>query len=172
MTEFLIYQGKVAIALAVFYMLYRLLLSKETFHRFNRIVLLGTAALSFVLPLCVITFKEVVVSAMTASSETFTGEVAGTSAMAPEVSEPIWPVILCSLFALGALAVLVHIVFSIIGIRRMIRSGSRQALESGDTLIITETDTAPFSWMKYIVISREDYESGGQCPAASSSLDT
>ena len=161
MTEFLIYQGKAAIALAVFYMFYRLLLSKETFHRFNRIVLLGTAALSFVLPLCVITFKEVVVvPAMTASSETFTGEVAGTAAIVPEVSEPIWPVILCSLFALGALAVLVHVVFSIIGIRRMIRSGSRQALESGETLIITETDTAPFSWMKYIVISREDYESG------------
>ena len=161
MTEFLIYQGKAAIALAVFYMFYRLLLSKETFHRFNRIVLLGTAALSFVLPLCVITLKEVVVvPAMTASSETFTGEVAGTAAMVPEVSEPIWPVILCSLFALGALAVLVHVVFSIIGIRRMIRSGSRQALESGETLIITETDTAPFSWMKYIVISREDYESG------------
>lgn len=161
MTEFLIYQGKAAIALAVFYMFYRLLLSKETFHRFNRIVLLGTAALSFVLPLCVITFKEVVVvPAMTASSETFTGEEAGTSAMVSEVSEPIWPVILCSLFALGALAVLVHVVFSIIGIRRMIRSGSRQALESGETLIITETDTAPFSWMKYIVISREDYESG------------
>ena len=161
MTEFLIYQGKAAIALAVFYMFYRLLLSKETFHRFNRIVLLGTAALSFVLPLCVITFKEVVVvPTMTASSETFTGEVAGTAAMVPEVSEPIWPVILCSLFALGALAVLVHVVFSIIGIRRMIRSGSRQALESGETLIITETDTAPFSWMKYIVISREDYESG------------
>ena len=161
MTEFLIYQGKAAIALAVFYMFYRLLLSKETFHRFNRIVLLGTAALSFVLPLCVITFKEVVVvPAMTASSETFTGEVAGTAAMVPEVSEPIWSVILCSLFALGALAVLIHVVISIIGIRRMIRSGNSQALESGETLIITETDTAPFSWMKYIVISREDYESG------------
>lgn len=142
-------------------MFYRLLLSKETFHRFNRIVLLGTAVLSFVLPLCVITFKEVVVvPAMTASSETFTGEEAGTSAMVSEVSEPIWPVILCSLFALGALAVLIHVVISLIGIRRMIRSGSRQELESGETLIITETDTAPFSWMKYIVISREDYESG------------
>ena len=161
MTEFLIYQGKAAIALAVFYMFYRLLLSKETFHRFNRIVLLSTAALSFVLPLCVITFKEVVVvPAMTASSETFVGEIADTVAMVPEVSAPIWPVILCSIFALGALAVLVYVAISITGIRRMIRSGSRQALESGETLIITETDTAPFSWMKYIVISREDYESG------------
>ena len=161
MTEFLIYQGKAAIALAVFYMFYRLLLSKETFHRFNRIVLLGTAALSFVLPLCVITFKEVVVvPAMTASSETFTGEVAGTAAMVPEVSEPLWPVILCSLFALGALAVVINAVISIFGIKRMIRSGSSEVLESGETLIITETDTAPFSWMKYIVISREDYQSG------------
>ena len=60
MTDFLIYQGKAAIALAVFYMFYRLLLSKETFHRFNRIVLLATAALSFVLPFCVITFRKVV----------------------------------------------------------------------------------------------------------------
>ena len=161
MTEFLIYQGKAAIALAVFYMFYRLLLSKETFHRFNRIVLLGTAALSFVLPLCVITLKEVViVPAMTGSSETIIGEVAETVAMIPEVSVPIWPVVLCPIFTLGALAVLIHVVISIIGIRRMIRSGNSQALESGETLIITETDTAPFSWMKYIVISREDYESG------------
>ena len=161
MTEFLIYQGKAAIALAVFYMFYRLLLSKETFHRFNRIVLLGTAAISFVLPLCVITLKEVVVvPALTGSSETFVGEVAETVAMVPEVSEPVWPVVLCAVFAIGALAVLAHVAVSVIGIRRMIRSGSRQALESGETLIITETDTAPFSWMKYIVISREDYESG------------
>jgi len=161
MTDFLIYQGKAAIALAVFYMFYRLLLSKETFHRFNRIVLLGTAALSFILPLCVITLKKVVVlPAITASSETIVGDVAETAAMVPEISEPIWPVILCSLFAFGALAVLVHVAISIIGIRRIIRSGSHEALESGENLVITETDTAPFSWMKYIVISREDYESG------------
>ena len=161
MTEFIIYQGKAAVALAVFYMFYRLLLSKETFHRFNRIMLLGTAALSFILPLCVITFKKVVVlPAMTASSETFAGDVAETVAMVPEVSEPIWSVILFTLFALGALAVLVHVAISIVGIRRIIRNGSHETLENGETLIITETDTAPFSWMKYIVISREDYESG------------
>ena len=117
MTDFLIYQGKAAIALAVFYMFYRLLLSKETFHRFNRIVLLGTAALSFILPLCVITLKKVVVlPAITASSETIVGEMAETAAMVPEISEPIWSVILCSLFAFGALAVLVHVAISIIGI--------------------------------------------------------
>ena len=161
MTEFLSYQGKAAIILAVFYMFYRLLLSKDTFHRFNRIVLLGTAALSFILPLCVITIKEVVIlPAVSASTETIVGEATETVAMVPEVSAPIWPVVLGALFALGALAVLVHVAISIIGIMRIIGSGSRQTLESGETLIITENDTAPFSWMKYIVISREDYESG------------
>ena len=161
MNEFLIYQGKTAIALAVFYMFYRLLLSKETFHRLNRIVLLATAALSFVLPFCVITFKKIVVLPATpVSSEPIVGEVAETVATVQEVSDPIWPLILCLLFAAGALVILVKAFVSIISIKRIISNGSRETLESGETLIITENGTAPFSWMKYIVISREDYESG------------
>ena len=51
MIDFLIYDAKVAVLIAVFYMFYRLMLSKETFHRVNRIVLLTTAVVSFILPL-------------------------------------------------------------------------------------------------------------------------
>ena len=40
MIEFLTYDLKVAVLLVVFYMFYRLLLARETFHRVNRIVLL------------------------------------------------------------------------------------------------------------------------------------
>ena len=58
MMDFLIYDGKVAIALLVFYLFYRFLLKKETFHRFNRLVLVGTAVLSFLLPLCIITIYK------------------------------------------------------------------------------------------------------------------
>ena len=70
MTGFLIYQVKVAVALAVFYIFYRLLLSKESLHRLNRFVLLGTAALSFILPLCIITVNKTVILP---SSETVDG---------------------------------------------------------------------------------------------------
>ena len=141
-------------------MFYRLLLSKDTFHRFNRIVLLATAAVSFVLPFCVITIHKVVTLPVVASpSEPIIGEAAGI-VMAPEAFKPIWPAILCSLFAIGALAVLANTVISILGIRKIISKGSRQVLDSGETLIITDTDTAPFSWMKFIVLSCEDYESG------------
>ena len=64
MLEFLTYDLKVAAIIAVFYMFYRLLLAKETFHRVNRIVLLLTAVASFVLPLCVITTHQTLVVPM------------------------------------------------------------------------------------------------------------
>ena len=38
---FLVYDAKVAVALLVFYLFYRFLLKKETFHRFNRVVLVS-----------------------------------------------------------------------------------------------------------------------------------
>ena len=161
MTEFLIYQGKTAIALAVFYLFYRLLLSKETFHRFNRIVLLGTAALSFVLPLCVITIRKVVTLPYTPVADEPVETVLEMATTATETaSAPVWPAIICGIFVLGALTVLSMAVISIFKVKAIINSGEHQTLESGETLVITTDNTAPFSWMKYIVISREDYESG------------
>ena len=58
MMDFLLSEGKVAAVLLVFYLFYRFLLKKETFHRFNRLVLVGTAVLSFLLPLCIITIRK------------------------------------------------------------------------------------------------------------------
>ena len=161
MTEFLIYQGKTAVILAVFYMFYRLLLSKDTFHRFNRIILLGTAALSFVLPLCVITIHKVVtIPAAQSTPQVFDNATIGTTAAVAEVSEPIWPYVICAIFAIGALGVLVMTIISIAKVIGIITSGEHRTLEGGETLVITDAEIAPFSWMKYIVLSHGDYESG------------
>ena len=55
----MIYSLKVGACLAVFYLFFKLLLSRETFHRLNRIVVLAAMVLSFILPFCVITiFRE------------------------------------------------------------------------------------------------------------------
>ncbi|MBQ7771877.1 MAG: TonB-dependent receptor plug domain-containing protein [Bacteroidales bacterium] len=161
MTEFLIYQGKTAVILAVFYMFYRLLLSKDTFHRFNRVILLGTAALSFVLPLCVITIHEVVmIPAVQSTPQMFENATIGSVEGVSEVSAPIWPYVLCSIFALGAFSVLVMTIISIAKVIGIITGGEHHILESGETLVITDAEIAPCSWMRYIVLSREDYESG------------
>ena len=51
MSLFFIYSLKVALCLAAFYLLYKLLLSRDTFFGFNRAAILGMAALSLLLPL-------------------------------------------------------------------------------------------------------------------------
>ena len=62
---FLIYILKSAVCLSLFYLFYRLLLSKETFHRFNRIALLGILFLSLLIP-----FIEVTTAHQTELSQT------------------------------------------------------------------------------------------------------
>lgn len=161
MTEFLIYQGKIAVLLTVFHMFYRMLLSKDTHHRLNRIVLLGTATLSCILPACVITIRRIVfLPARAEASELSHGVTGGGTSVLPGISEPVWQYTLCSIFIVGALVVLIMSLVSIIRIMRIIRNGESSKLESGETLVITDRDTVPFSWMKYIVLSRQDYEGG------------
>lgn len=58
-SAFLSYQFKVALILVCFYLFYRLLMSKETFHRLNRFLLVGMLLASFVLPFCVITIHRI-----------------------------------------------------------------------------------------------------------------
>ena len=58
MEQFLIYQVKVAVLLAVLFILFKLLMSKMTFHNFNRSVLLGILLLSFSIPVIRLTLPE------------------------------------------------------------------------------------------------------------------
>jgi hypothetical protein len=128
MTGFLIYQGKTAVILAAFYMFYRLLLSKDTFHRLNRIVLLGTAALSFILPLCVITIRKVVTLPSMADAVT-EGTVPETMAYVPESASPWWITVLTAIFVIGATIALAKSIISIVQVIGIIRAGEHKILE-------------------------------------------
>ena len=164
MMTFLTYEYKVAVALLVFYLFYRFLLKKETFHRFNRIVLVGTAVLSFVLPLCIITIHRPMEMAPAEFSAPL--EVSGTvgTKLAPAAealktaSGPWWPTALTILFFAGVAFVLLRLGVSILCILRIVRQGECVGEEDGCRIIVTERDIAPFSWMRYIVLSREDWE--------------
>ena len=50
MGTFIVFILKSTCCLAVFYLFYRLLLSRDTFHRFNRMALLGVIAFSIAIP--------------------------------------------------------------------------------------------------------------------------
>ena len=165
MMEFLIYDGKVAVALLVFYLFYRFLLKKETFHRFNRAVLVGTAVVSFLLPLCIITIhKPIEIDALAAApAATMT---ATDMAELPseglthgiESSAPWWPIAITLLFWTGVALVLLRVILSILSIAKIIRNGEFIQEEDGCKIIVTERDIDPFSWMKYIVFSQRDWE--------------
>ena len=155
MTDFLEYDAKVAVLIAVFYMFYRLLLSKETFHRVNRVVLLATAVLSFVLPLCVITMHETVT--IQAVPEVTIGDV--QMAVEEEPATPWWQRVLPVLYIIGLLATLGHTLLSIWKVMLLIRRSEQHLEPDGTTVCVTgNAAVAPFSWMHYIVMNRADYE--------------
>nr|MCR5570944.1 M56 family metallopeptidase [Bacteroidales bacterium] len=161
MTDFLTYDAKVAAALLAFYLCYRFLLKKETFHRFNRAVLLGTAVLSFLLPLCVITVRRTVelppVAAQTVAAETAEAPLQALAPLA-EPSAPWAPALLAALFWAGVAFVLLRVALSVLSLSRIIRDGELVREEDGCRIIVTERDIDPFSWMKHIVLSRQDWE--------------
>ena len=156
MVTFLIYQLKVAVIMAVFYLFYRLMLSRDTWHRLNRIVLLGTAVVSFLLPLCIITFhKTVSVPFTPALSHTAT---AAANPVMPHT--PWWHTALLAAYLGGVLFVLVKITLSIIRLRRMIKNAHKETLPDGTQVLIMDGNGPSFSWMGHIIVSRADWQSG------------
>lgn len=172
MAEFLIYDLKVAVLIAVFYFCYRLLMERETMHRLNRIVLLSSILLSLVLPLCVITLHktievapmrvvdhpELVITELgSVSSEESTIQSLETNRM--DFAEKLFqPSVIFAIFTIGLLCRLLYIAKSYRQLRRMIKDSEQHSLEDGVTMAVVDLPVAPFSWMHTIVLSRIDYE--------------
>ena len=155
MTDFLIYDAKVAVLIAVFYMFYRLMLSRETFHRVNRVVLLLTAVASFVLPLCVITMHKTVT--LEATPMVTVGDVQVETAA--ETPSAPWQLLLSVLFIIGMVLTVCHTLSSVLKVWLLIRKSERHPQPDGTILCVTgNAEVSPFSWMHYIVMNRSDYE--------------
>ena len=156
MTGFLIYDAKVAVLIVVFYMFYRLLLSKETFHRVNRVVLLSTALLSFILPLCVITTHQTVV--FDAVPMVSVGNV--QMEVAPDEQPALWQYVVPLLYIIGVVVVLSHTLLSVWRVLMLVRRSERIPQADGTTLCVVPDQLPPFSFCSYIVMNRNDYNTG------------
>ena len=159
MNNFLIYDAKVAVLIAVFYMFYRLMLARETFHRVNRLVLLLTAVASFVLPLCVITIHETVTMEavpLLTLDELSVDDVAPVAE--PVVETPLWQILLPIFFIIGMLATLGHTLMSMFRILMLIKRSEKHPQPDGTTICVSgNAKVPPFSWMHYIVMNQSDY---------------
>ncbi len=160
---FFVYILKTSVCLAVFYLFYRLLLSKETFHRFNRLALLGVLLLSCLVPLIEVTTQE-----SSEMNQPFIALedmllMAEPAPVMEEVSTPFpWRALLLLIYLLGILFFLGRHLWSLGRMLRLLRTSRKESLEDGITLFVHDAkEVAPFSWMKSIAVSKYDLEESG-----------
>ncbi len=159
MGMFFIYSIKVAICLAAFYLFYKLLLSRDTFHAFNRATLLLLMLLSLVLPFVNISVDEPTVA--------YDGMVQIEQLLAmgvvddgPAPSGPTLIQVLFAIYIIGVALFLVGEICSLVRLHRLISGKYSVTTADGVKIVVIDDDVAPFSWFNNIVISRSDYESG------------
>ena len=161
MGVFFVYMLKSSVCLAMFYLFYRMLLSKETFHRFNRIALLGVLSLSCLVPMMEVTtaeaselgqpFLELEEMMLMVGTEP-EGVLAETSSPFP------WRALMLLVYVGGILFFVLRHLWSLGRMVRLLRASRRETLKGGITLFVHREKAAPFSWMNMIAVSEEDLE--------------
>lgn len=163
---FLVYIVKSSLCLALFYLFYRLLLSRETFHRFNRIALLGITLFSALLPLIRITVEQpmAVAASVMSAEDLWLMQQWNVRAVVSEESRGPFSVsiALAMVYLCGIVFLLLRNLWSLSRLLFLIRHSRKVRLESGAWLVVHRQRLAPFSWMKFVVVSQKDLDEGGR----------
>ena len=173
MGQFFAYSIQSAICIACFYLFFKALLSRETFHRFNRIALLGILVLSLTIP-CVLTVFQSQIAlfsffrpdiSVLADDFSLSGILADSnvSNLSTQTTGGMALSVLPIFYLIGCMICLIYTLISVFQIIRIIRQGACTTNGSTTKLILTDSPkTAPFSWMQYIVLSKSDYDEAGE----------
>ena len=157
---------KSAITLALLYSCFFVLLSKETFHRFNRIMLIGIMIAAFVVPMLHITTEHPTIineevqlmENMTDRGIVFIYEDEATEPQ-PQFN---WVQVIKWVYLAGVAVMLIITLIQVFNLVRLMRGGIHQKDEQGNTIILINGEIPPFSIFHFIVMSVKDYESGRQ----------
>ena len=160
----MLYVIKAAITLALLYSCFFLFLSKETFHRFNRCMLVGIMLVSLFMPM----FHFTTSHPTTLNEEVYivqnyiehdTTPIIVTAQQAQGIT---WMQALTWIYMAGVVLMLILTLVQAISLIRFMSSGVRHTDSQGNTVILHNNDVPPFSIFRYIVMSVKDYESSRQ----------
>ena len=160
----MLYVIKAAITLALLYSCFFIFLSKETFHRFNRCMLVGIMLISLVMPM----FHFTTSHPTTLNEEVYivqnyiehdTPPIIVTAQQAQGIT---WIQVLTWIYLAGVVLMLILTLVQAISLCRFMCSGVRHTDTQGNTVILHNNDVPPFSIFRYIVMSVKDYESSRQ----------
>lgn len=146
---------KSAMALALLYTCIIPLLEKETFHRLNRILILGCLIMSFAIPLVHFTggtnpTVDMVRQAVQLPEVLINGD-------AKEQSVWSWADIMTCIYIIGVVAIFLMTVVQTVRLTRQLRQCEHITDNRGNTIVLTDCATSPFCLFHYIVMSRDDY---------------
>ena len=103
---FFVYILKSSVCLTIFYLFYKLLLSRDTFHRFNRIALLSLIMLSVIIPFCEITLeKATAIQRPVMDLENLLAAVSMRTS-AESASQPVWLRVMVIAYIIGGILTL------------------------------------------------------------------
>lgn len=158
---YMIYSGAILLGL---YIVYKWALAPENQSRFNRVVLWLIYILAFsALPLTawVVGIFHVADIAPSTSDIFITLPVTEFNGQLNEKSSNFYGAIILIYF-IGMSLMLSRSVVMHIRILKIISSGEKCGCVNGYNLVVIDDNTiAPFSWMRYIVMNRSDFESAG-----------
>lgn len=162
MGTFLVLIMESAICLALFYLLYKLMLSKDTFHRFNRVALLSMLLLSAVIPVGAILLegafqpKEQLATIVTEVQAVGVQVVDVVPTEIPSKPFPLTLALLVSVYAAGLLFFSGRLLRNRIVLTSLMRKCTVEKLDGRTKLFSHDLPIAPFSWMRSIVVSSKD----------------
>ena len=157
MFDFLIYLAQSSLCLAALYLIYKVAMSHETLHVFNRVILLGSVILSALLPLCRVKVVKEYDAAPTVASIEVDDMVLVENV--PELGidfVSLFKDIAVAAFVIGVAFMLVRLAVGIYSVWRLIHSGRVSVITDDVTLTVVSKLSTPFSWFGHIVASEED----------------
>ena len=158
MFEFLVYLAQSAVCLATLYLIYKVAMSYETLHAFNRVLLLGSVVLSALLPLCHVRIVKEYDAAPTVSSIEIDDMVVAEMAELGVDYVALLKDVAVMIFWVGVAFMLVRLAVGIYSVWRLIHSGRLSVIEEDVTLTVVDSLSSPFSWFGHIVASKSDVE--------------
>ena len=158
MFEFLVYLAQSAVCLATLYLIYKVAMSYETLHSFNRVLLLGSILLSALLPLCHVRIVKEYDAAPTVSAIEIDDMVVAEVAELGVDYVALLKDLAVMFFFVGVAFMLVRLAVGIYSVWRLIHSGQMSVIEEDVTLTVVDSLSSPFSWFGHIVASKSDVE--------------
>ena len=156
---FFIYSVKVAVCLTLFYLFHKLLMSRDTFHTFNRFAILSMMLLSLVLPLVHLSLdSEAGINRGTVALEGLVAQTVVDDGGNGVGEGLTLTQVLLATYVLGVVLFIGKALLSVGSLLRLIRRARCVEVRNGIRIYTMQGDISPFSWFRYIIMSEKDWQ--------------